>query len=87
MSAKSTYAGGLLAGLVTGGLRRERKRLAELDDSELVSRVSEQCDDAAFAELVRRHEGRVRGLLLERDDIIYSLSMAQLKEEITSRRV
>lgn len=57
-------ARGLLGSLVGGGLLRQRKTLSELDDGELVTRIVDAGDDAAFAELVRRHEGRVRGLLM-----------------------
>ena len=64
MSADATYARGLLAGLVRGSASRARVNLADLDDPQLVERVAETGDGAAFAELVRRHEGRVRGLLM-----------------------
>lgn len=36
----------------------------ELDDEQLVERASRGDDNQAFAELVRRHQGKVRGLLL-----------------------
>jgi RNA polymerase sigma-70 factor (ECF subfamily) len=38
--------------------------IVELDDDALVARASGGNDNAAFAELVRRHQGKVRGLLL-----------------------
>lgn len=38
--------------------------LAELDDDLLVERAGTGRDQSAFAELVRRHQGKVRGLLL-----------------------
>ncbi len=38
--------------------------ITELDDETLVTRASSGNDNAAFAELVRRHQGKVRGLLL-----------------------
>ncbi len=46
---------------------RERLRepaISELDDDVLVARASAGNDNPAFAELVRRHQGKVRGLLL-----------------------
>ncbi len=51
------------------GLRRwiegkPARQVSELDDMELVSLAAGGRDHAAFAELVRRHEGRVRSLLL-----------------------
>ncbi len=45
--------------------RTERERsILELDDEALVERSGKGGDNAAFAELVRRHQGKVRGLLL-----------------------
>ena len=38
--------------------------LLELDDEQLVERTCKDGDNQAFAELVRRHQGKVRGLLL-----------------------
>lgn len=38
--------------------------LAEVDDEQLVERAGPGGDKQAFAELVRRHQGKVRGLLL-----------------------
>lgn len=38
--------------------------VADLDDEGLVERAKSGDDNAAFAELVRRHQGKVRGLLL-----------------------
>jgi RNA polymerase sigma-70 factor (ECF subfamily) len=38
--------------------------LGELDDETLVERAANGRDNQAFAELVRRHQGKVRGLLL-----------------------
>jgi RNA polymerase sigma-70 factor (ECF subfamily) len=38
--------------------------ISEIDDDTLVARASGGNDNAAFAELVRRHQGKVRGLLL-----------------------
>jgi RNA polymerase sigma-70 factor (ECF subfamily) len=43
---------------------RATKALAELEDSELCVRAGQKGDSHAFAELVRRHQGKVRGLLL-----------------------
>jgi len=49
----------------TGLLGIDRGRgLAELDDAALIERAGTGGDNAAFAELVRRHQGKVRGLLL-----------------------
>jgi RNA polymerase sigma-70 factor (ECF subfamily) len=45
------------------GLRRRGPTLDGLSDEELVQRGSDG-DQAAFSELVRRHQGKVRGLLL-----------------------
>ncbi|MCA9681424.1 MAG: sigma-70 family RNA polymerase sigma factor [Myxococcales bacterium] len=45
------------------GLGREQE-LATLGDEILVARAGEGRDNVAFAELVRRHQGKVRGLLL-----------------------
>ncbi|TPV93111.1 MAG: sigma-70 family RNA polymerase sigma factor [Myxococcales bacterium FL481] len=47
-----------------GRLRLRRRQLAELSDEELVDRAGPRREAAAFAELVRRHESKVRGLLL-----------------------
>lgn len=44
--------------------RTREPALSELDDDVLVARASKGNDNAAFAELVRRHQGKVRGLLL-----------------------
>jgi RNA polymerase sigma-70 factor (ECF subfamily) len=44
--------------------RHRRVRIAELDDEALVERANSPDGNAAFAELVRRHQGKVRGLLL-----------------------
>jgi RNA polymerase sigma-70 factor (ECF subfamily) len=41
-----------------------RQSITELDDDALIERAANGGDNAAFAELVRRHQGRVRGLLL-----------------------
>lgn len=41
-----------------------RRSIAELPDEALVERAGDGGDNAAFAELVRRHQGKVRGLLL-----------------------
>lgn len=50
---------------VLSGVRVARERsLLELDDEALVERAGKGDDNAAFAELVRRHQGKVRGLLL-----------------------
>jgi RNA polymerase sigma-70 factor, ECF subfamily len=38
--------------------------ISDLDDESLVERANANGDNAAFAELVRRHQGKVRGLLL-----------------------
>ena len=43
---------------------RATVELADLDDAKLVERSATGGDNAAFAELVRRHQGKVRGLLL-----------------------
>lgn len=43
---------------------RERRPISELDEATLISRAGPGHDGAAFAELVRRHQGKVRGLLL-----------------------
>lgn len=48
----------------TGQLIGGRRSIAELDDEALVERAGNGGDNAAFAELVRRHQGKVRGLLL-----------------------
>ncbi|PRP91553.1 ECF RNA polymerase sigma factor SigW [Enhygromyxa salina] len=49
----------------TWGRRAGRElRITDLDDPELVERAGKGGDNAAFAELVRRHQGKVRGLLL-----------------------
>ncbi len=48
----------------TGQLLGERRNITELDDEALVERAANGGDNAAFAELVRRHQGKVRGLLL-----------------------
>jgi RNA polymerase sigma-70 factor (ECF subfamily) len=48
----------------TGQLVGGRRSIAELDDETLVERAGNGGDNAAFAELVRRHQGKVRGLLL-----------------------
>jgi RNA polymerase sigma-70 factor, ECF subfamily len=48
----------------TGHLLGGRRSVAELDDEALVERAGNGGDNAAFAELVRRHQGKVRGLLL-----------------------
>lgn len=47
-----------------GRLRLRRRVLEELSDEELVDRAGPRRDASAFAELVRRHESKVRGLLL-----------------------
>ncbi|MFO7564464.1 MAG: sigma-70 family RNA polymerase sigma factor [Enhygromyxa sp.] len=47
-----------------GQLIGKRRTIAELDDEALVERAGNGGDKAAFAELVRRHQGKVRGLLL-----------------------
>lgn len=44
--------------------RLRRRQLEELSDEQLVDRAGPRRDAHAFAELVRRHEGKVRGLLL-----------------------
>ncbi|HLT35889.1 MAG TPA: sigma-70 family RNA polymerase sigma factor [Enhygromyxa sp.] len=46
------------------GQSNGRRSVAELDDEALVERAANGGDNAAFAELVRRHQGKVRGLLL-----------------------
>ena len=46
------------------GLIGNRRSLVELDDEALVERAGNGGDNAAFAELVRRHQGKIRGLLL-----------------------
>jgi RNA polymerase sigma-70 factor (ECF subfamily) len=38
--------------------------LCDVEESELIERAGQGRDQKAFAELVRRHEGKVRGLLL-----------------------
>jgi len=38
--------------------------LTELEDTQLVERAAHRSDGRAFAELLRRHQGKVRGLLL-----------------------
>lgn len=48
----------------TGQLIGGRRNVADLDDETLVERAANGGDNAAFAELVRRHQGKVRGLLL-----------------------
>lgn len=49
-----------------GGRLRSRSGLdaAELSEAELLERAKHAGDGHAFAELVRRHQGKVRGLLL-----------------------
>ena len=44
-------------------LRPRPVAVSSLSDEQLVTRASDG-DDQAFAELVRRHQGKVRGLLL-----------------------
>ena len=46
------------------GRLSKTRSLSELDESELIERAGVGRDQQAFAELVRRHEGKVRGLLL-----------------------
>lgn len=53
-----------LAGSVGAWAVAPEVPLAELDDDRLVRLASGRRDNAAFAELVRRHQGKVRGLLL-----------------------
>lgn len=48
----------------SGELLGSRRSVLELDDEALVQRAANGGDNAAFAELVRRHQGKVRGLLL-----------------------
>ncbi|KIG13469.1 RNA polymerase sigma-70 factor [Enhygromyxa salina] len=48
----------------TWGQVGEVAGVADLDDESLVERANSGGDNAAFAELVRRHQGKVRGLLL-----------------------
>ena len=48
---------------IAGG-QRAKKDLAALEEVELVRRAGPERDQQAFAELVRRHQGKVRGLLL-----------------------
>lgn len=50
---------GSLVGAQPGGAA-----LTGLEDAELVSRACHFADERAFAELIRRHQGKVRGLLL-----------------------
>lgn len=38
--------------------------VADLEDSQLIERAGHHGDGRAFAELIRRHQGKVRGLLL-----------------------
>jgi len=47
----------------TSALRARGDKLADLDDPVLVERACGG-EDEAFAELVRRHQGKIRGLLL-----------------------
>lgn len=55
----------VLSQVWAGARARSREpSLTELDDDVLVARASSGNDNAAFAELVRRHQGKVRGLLL-----------------------
>ncbi|MFV8754232.1 RNA polymerase sigma factor [Nannocystaceae bacterium ST9] len=55
----------VLAQVWAGARGRLREpAITELDDEVLVARASGGKDNAAFAELVRRHQGKVRGLLL-----------------------
>jgi RNA polymerase sigma-70 factor, ECF subfamily len=53
-----------LASAWASGLLGSRPSVAELDDETLVERAANGGDNPAFAELVRRHQGKVRGLLL-----------------------
>lgn len=46
------------------GRRLRRRALAEVSDEVLVRRAASGRDKQAFAELVRRHQGKIRGLLL-----------------------
>lgn len=56
---------GVLSQVWAGARGRLREpALTEIDDDILVARASGGHDNAAFAELVRRHQGKVRGLLL-----------------------
>ena len=64
MSDATTFDG-RVAGLGwLAGLGRRRPCVGDLPDEDLVHRAAHEADQAAFAELVRRHQGKVRGLLL-----------------------
>jgi RNA polymerase sigma-70 factor, ECF subfamily len=52
------------SGAWVSGLLGARQSITELDDDALVERAANGGDNQAFAELVRRHQGKVRGLLL-----------------------
>jgi RNA polymerase sigma-70 factor (ECF subfamily) len=52
---------GTLEGVAVG---RRRRSVTEESDETLVHRARSRDDKRAFAELVRRHQGRIRGLLL-----------------------